>query len=187
MQKLIWERQALQHPFFSEVVDLALRNSSGPIWIVGGFLYRNIAAELYGSMPFFADIDICVEGAVATEPYVPGGWSLTANRYSGRKFCCSGRAVDIWPMASTSSIIRRRVLPTIDNLLDGTPLTVQSIAYNVIDDKLIGDIGMKAIQSRTIAVNDAIQAEIFAARKNKTLAEIIREKADALDFRSILP
>ena len=46
----MFEQSLKYTPEFAEVLDIARRNSSGKIWIIGGFVYRHIIRELYGNL-----------------------------------------------------------------------------------------------------------------------------------------
>ena len=43
---------------FLEVFDLVEQNSKGKIWLIGGFIYKNLASSLYGGEIYNYDIDI---------------------------------------------------------------------------------------------------------------------------------
>jgi len=38
----------LEDPIFLEILELVKQNSKGKIWLMGGFLYRNLVSALYG-------------------------------------------------------------------------------------------------------------------------------------------
>lgn len=95
--------------------------------------------------------------------------------------------VDYIPLRSIYSISLRQIEPTIEHYLTGVPLTIQSIAYDVDENRIIGEIGIDALQRRLVKVNDLSFAKYYSKKKNKPLQEIIREKADALGFTAIFP
>jgi len=64
-------------------------------------------------------------------------------------------------------------------------LTVQSIGFNVFTGEIEGEIGINAIRTRTIGINNQEQARIFAKKKEKSLDELIRERALSLGFSII--
>jgi hypothetical protein len=46
-------------------------------------------------------------------------------------------------------------------------------------------MGINALQEKIVRVNNLSQAEFYAQRKNKTLEEIVNEKARELDFKAV--
>ncbi|MBI2635324.1 MAG: hypothetical protein HYW79_02155 [Parcubacteria group bacterium] len=167
---------------FYEVLNILKKITLGNIWLIGGFVYRNIARGLYGTSKPSVDLDFIVE-KVNQNLTFPLGWTNAHNRYGNPKFIrTDGLAVDFVPLNNISSILRRKVEPTIYNFLTGTPLTIQSIAYDVKNNRVIGSIGIKALQSKTISINDAEQAKIYANKKERAIEEIIQEKAKELGF-----
>lgn len=69
---------------FAESLDVVRRNSSGRIWLVGGFVYRTIASQLYGLPEPESDLDFVVENPVL-EFDLPNGWRVDSNRYGNPK------------------------------------------------------------------------------------------------------
>jgi hypothetical protein len=72
--------------------------------------------------------------------------------------------------------------PTIENFIKHTPLTIQSIAYDIYEDKIIGEKGIQALLMKEVDINHTPQAEFYAQRKNKSLEQIILEKIKELNF-----
>jgi hypothetical protein len=96
-----------------------------------------------------------------------------------------GSEIDFIPLESVVSIVRRKLKPKIGNFLTGTPLTIQSIAYNIKNKKIIGKMGLQALTEKTIAPNNKEQLKIYADRKHTTVRNIILEKALDLNFKPI--
>ena len=125
---------------FNESLALVKQNSTGNIWLIGGFVYRNISSVLYGTPVPEIDLDFIVETPLDLQ--LPRGWELRVNRYNNPKWVNGSRQIDFVPINTVHSIVRRGIEPTIQNYLTGTPLTVQSIAYDVNNREIIGDIGI---------------------------------------------
>lgn len=70
----------LESEIFLEVLELARQNSEGKIWLMGGFLYKNIAAALYGGETYTNDIDLIVEKRNKVLKQVTN-WSIETNSY----------------------------------------------------------------------------------------------------------
>jgi hypothetical protein len=167
--------------------SLVSGNAFGGLWLIGGYVYRNLAHVLHDTPKPRADFDFIVEHAKeAREIKLHNGWKVEKNRYGNPKFVSEKFCIDYVPLANIDSIKRRGFAPTIENFLSGTPLTVQSVAFSIITQELVGDVGLKAILERTIGVNDKEQAEIAARNKGKSVKEYAEEKADALGFRAVV-
>ncbi len=171
---------------FLEAVDIIKGNSSGKAWLVGGFVYRTIASQLYGLSNPIVDFDFIIQDSI-NDFNLPPGWRVIINAYGNPKFVNGKKKIDYVPLSSVYSILRRQVEPTIENYLTGVPLTIQSIAYDVDEEKVIGEIGINAVQKRVVGVNNLPLAEYAAKRKNKSLRAMIQEKADGLGFTPIFP
>lgn len=171
---------------FPEALEIVKRNSSGRIWLIGGFVYRTIASQLYGLLKPEVDLDFVVEYPVS-DFYLPDGWRVDKNRYGNPKLINGKKQIDYIPLRNTYPILKRQIEPTIENFLIGVPLTVQSVAYDVNENKVIGEIGIDALQRRVVEANDLLCAEYAAKKKNKSLQAMIQEKADGLGFTPIFP
>ena len=173
-------------PELQEALAVIRKNSFGAVWLIGGFVYRSIASMLYGVDRPGVDLDFIIEKPIKN-PSSPEGWKAAVNRYGNPKFVKEdGLSIDFVPLENISSIVRRQLPATIENFLTGTPLNIQSIAYDVSNHKVIGEIGTEALKSKTVAVNDFDQAAIYAEKKQKSINDIIQEKAEALGFEPIL-
>ncbi len=171
---------------YEEAVDIVKHNSSGKIWLVGGFVYRTIASQLYGLPKPDVDLDFIVEIPASTFS-LPDGWAVDKNRFSNPKLVNGKKQIDYVPLGNIYSIIQRQIEPKIENFLSGVPLTVQAIAYDVLKNSVIGEIGIDALQRRIVEVNNLFFAEYAAKKKHKSLQAMIQEKADGLCFKPIFP
>lgn len=168
---------------FNESISLVTTNCQGSAWLIGGFVVRNIADSLYGAGKPEVDLDFIVECPL-DDMVLPSNWRKSFNRYGNLKLVKeNGVSIDFVPLQSIHSIVRRELPATIENFLTGTPLTVQSIAYDINEHEIIGDIGTEALITKTVAVNDAQQAEIYARKKEKSVSDIVQEKSQELGFQ----
>ncbi len=156
---------------FQEAIDIIRRNSQKDSWLIGGFVYRNIASSLYGTEKAKADLDFIIEKS-PDKILVPRYWKKRLNKYGNPKlFRNDGLEIDFVPLENVSSILRRHLKPSIENFLTGTPLTIQSIAYDIKNNCTQGNIGIKALLDKTVAVNDFEQMKIYSQQflynKNK--------------------
>ena len=173
-------------PEFYEAIDIVGGNSSGKIWLIGGLVYRTIARQLYGTPRPEADLDFIVEKTVTTF-MLPDGWDIRINHFGNPKFVNGKRQIDYVPLDNIKSIQDRGLQPSIENYFSGTPLTVQSIAYDVQEDRVIGEVGINAILKREIAIHHLLFARYAAQKKGKSLEAYIKEKAQQVGFRAVLP
>jgi len=171
---------------FSEALEIVKKNSSGKIWLIGGFVYRTIASQLYGLPKPEVDLDFIVEYPVSDFD-LPSGWRADKNRFGNPKLVNGKKQIDYVPLGNIYSILQRQIEPTIENFLTGVPLTVQSVAYDINENRVIGEIGIDALQRKVVEANDLPFAEYAAKKKNKSLQAMIQEKADGLGFTPIFP
>jgi len=175
-------------PDFREQLEIVRRNSRGKIWVIGGFVYKTLASELYGREIKTKDVDFLVENP-NPEIVLPEGWKITLNHFGNPKFIPPDgkEKPDFVPLARVYSILKRRLPPEIENYLSGTPLNVQSIAYEV-DGRIIGDAGISALEKRVVAVHNLDMAKDVAYWiYNKTVNDIIKKAADELGFQAEYP
>jgi hypothetical protein len=177
-------KQYLQDKVFLEVLDLVRQNSNGKIWVMGGFLYKNLATILYGGKTYNYDIDFIVEDKM-TPLKEAAGWEIQTNSYGNQNYV---REKNKMSFTDLKKAIRVNGFKnkTIEEYVKGTPLNIQSIAYDLEENKIIGEKGIKALLSKTIKINNAKNADFYAKMKGKKLGDIIKEKAKELDFTYIL-
>jgi len=174
---------------FCQAVDLVCQNAQGGVWVIGSYVFGSLASALYDAPPSCGDIscgdiDFIVENSCGAVQ-LPRGWSLQRNRCGNPKFVKDGLRVDYVPLSTVSSIVRRGLEPTIENYLRGTPLTVQSIAFDVRTSKVIGLVGMRAVQERTVAVHDPVELVIASELKGLSVEAYLTRKADKLRFTPV--
>ena len=179
-----FQKRLMDNPNFREALMVACENSRGKLWLIGGSVFRTLANIMYGTpIPDKTDFDFVVEElektAVCREK---DGWRLELNHYKNPKLIKGDLSVDLVPLATVHSIVRRGCEPTIENFLTGTPLNIQSVVYDCARRQIMGEIGIKALQTKTVAVNDPIQATYHAERKNTTVAELLKKYASELHF-----
>lgn len=185
----LFKRLIVDNPYFLHGVEIARANSTGDLWVIGGFVYRHLAAELFHSKVFPSDIDFVASGPKPKKLHIPRGWDVNLNHYGTPKFKYSSQrnrySIDVSSMIGWDSIVRRNLQPTIENVLTGTPLTIQSIAYNVETEEIVGDIGINAILCKEVRVNNQIQADYYSMSRNISLGEFVKKKASSVGFTPI--
>lgn len=177
--------EAKTYPHFGDVIDI-VSDKSSKSWIIGGFVYRNIIATLYRTKSHIKDLDIIVDTELDPS-YFDGIWKKDTTSYGNLRLTHGETQVDIIPLNNINSIKRRGINPTIENFLTGTPLTVQSIVFDIEKEKILGTIGAQAIKTKTVGINNHEQSIISAEHEHKTLVDFIQKKASELHFTPILP
>jgi hypothetical protein len=172
----------------SRALEIVKINSKGNIWLIGGFIYRNIAHQLYNSQKPKVDLDFIIERETESY-YLPMEWAKSENRFGNPKFInvITHESIDFVPLENIYSIKRRKLEPLIENYLSGVPLNIQSIAFDVYQNKIIGEAGINAIKNKTVEVNDIYFAKYAAKKKGIKLNQMIKEKAEDLGFKAVYP
>ena len=132
------------------------------------------------------DLDFVIEYPVSDFD-LPYGWKADKNRFANPKLVNGKNQIDYVPITNIYSIIKRKLAPTIENYLTGVPLKIQSIAYDIQQNKIVGEIGIETLKRRVVEVNNLLFAEYAAKKKGQSLKEMILEKAESLKFRPIFP
>lgn len=188
----IFERFLKDYQEWPEILEIAKKNSynlgrEGKIWIIGGFVYRPIIKELHGEIPepSQTDIDFLIErGSASEEVYAPKGWDV--KRTEAGYFYLEKGNIRIDPnyLYSFHSIISRHTIPEMQHFFPGTPLDIQSIAYDITDRNVgvIGRRGIEAILGKIVRVNNLEEA-IFEAEKRKiSVEDLVKQKSKELNF-----
>ncbi|TSC89142.1 MAG: hypothetical protein G01um10143_523 [Parcubacteria group bacterium Gr01-1014_3] len=183
-----------QNPRYHQASRLARNNSRGGLWLIGGTVFRTLAHLMYGTplghsptgeaTPKKVDFDFIV-GSTPEALHIDSDWAIKTNSYGNRKFTFGEESIDVIPIATTSSVIRRKVVPTIENFLDGAPFTIQKIALNCLDWRLVDRGGIEALLNQEVKVNDLDEALTVSAKKCRPIPEIMVQLAHDLKFKCI--
>jgi len=161
---------------------------SGDLWIIGGYINRIVVSKIYDKPEALSggDLDIMLAEKFDLK-LIPTmkDWRRLKNKYGGLKLRNKNLKVDIFYIQNEKRLSERNLTPTIDNYLATAPLTAHSIAYDVKKNRIIGDIGLLALESQTVKVNDYAVAEKLAKNKKISIKDLVQKKADDLGFRPI--
>lgn len=170
---------------YDGVLRIAERNSEGKLWIIGGFVYRSIVEGVYRQktkrVGGIIDIDFVAE-KLSRDPYVPRGWKQKRTDFSNPSFVRKNHRVDLNDLVNFRTPATETYKPTIENLLKRSPLTVQSIAWDCEGEIIVGDVGIISIDTKKVGVNNIIEAKYEAKRKEFTLEDFVKFKAEQLGF-----
>ena len=138
---------------YQYALDIIRKNSEGKIWLIGGFIFRTLVNKLYGCKSPSKDFDFIVENI--TKPLMlPRGWQELETKFGNPKLKKDNIVIDLISLNNVLSIQRRNLKPSIKNFLSGTPLTIQSIAFDINRQVLIGRIGIYSIKNRIVGINN---------------------------------
>ncbi|MCK4650053.1 NUDIX domain-containing protein [Candidatus Pacearchaeota archaeon] len=170
---------------YKEIISLVKENSEGNIYIIGGAVSRTLARELYGGSQETNDFDFVVdklnEKITASE-----GWEVSYQKFGNPTFKKGNVEVDIFPISEHEYIAKKKLKPTIENMLEGVPFTIQALAFNIKNNELIGKEGIEALRNRKFKVNNIESAKNVSKRKGVTINERMQHKAETMDF-GIIP
>ena len=183
----VFEKSLMESPDSREIFDIVKRNSQGRIWIIGGFVYRNIIKDIYGEIPTpqEIDIDFLIErSSKKRDLYVPEGWDIKITDY-GNPYLLRGKTrIDLNYLFSFHSIDVRKLRPRFKYFFTGTPLDIQSIAYDLTDTSVgvTGWRGIDAIKRKSVRINNLEEAKFEASNRGISLEELVTQKAKELGF-----
>lgn len=167
-----------QHKQFKEVLRVVKDNSEGKIWLIGGFLYKTLASILYGQGVHIKDFDFIIE-KMKSPLVISKDWEESKTGFDNPKLKNGNLIVDLVPLNNIHSVQRRNLKPSIENYLSGTPLTVQSLAFDVVSQEIIGEVGLKSLFDEVIEINNQ---ESYVHVTNKWGSAYSTRKADDLNF-----
>lgn len=165
-----------------EILDILSHNTSGNLYLVGGFVYRSLALRLqgkeFGTLP---DLDFVTDKIDFKS--IPKEWKVGNNKYGGLKITTARFSIDIDEFRHHVNIKHLSLPHTVNSYLLAVPLNIQSIAYDVRNKNILGDIGIESLNERKICVNN--QA-IFNLERAKRIEKIL-DKARDLGYTPVLP
>lgn len=179
-------------PEFGDFLNIATDHSRGRIWVMGGFIYRNIMEYLYGKLPEkqFVDIDFLVENYTrGREIKRPRGWEQELSHHGNLVFSKADgtHRISISSLKNFHSLVRRGLPPNIRHFYTGTPLDIQSITYDCDQGIVYGRRGINSISKRKIGVNNLEETKYEAGRRKISLERFVRQRAEELNFDYSLP
>lgn len=190
---------------YPEVFTMLLGNSSGKIWMMGGGVVKILSDYFHnpnhtyrldywnlcslGKFPF-RDLDFIVEGLEENFWLAPS-WEKKDNTFGGMKLIKSSPyrdkpiIIDIWQIYKHEPCLRNGLKPTIENVLRLSPLTTQAVAVDLREGRVLGEVGIRAIQNRTVGVYNKREMKHYCQIYNTTPDEILKKKADHYNFTPI--
>jgi ubiquinone/menaquinone biosynthesis C-methylase UbiE len=181
---------------YQEAVNIVLKNSGEEkVWAVGGIVFRNIVSNLYNSKKnAIPDFDFIVEIDLEKEKLkIPEKWKLTKTSFGDPRIIKENQQIDIWFLnKAVDSSDQERVSEMsteekLESYFKRVPLTVQAIAYDIKNKKIVGEKGIKAILDKEIRVNCIRECLNFCKRRKISVRKFIKSKSEDLNFKAFYP
>lgn len=185
----------LGDPLFRESLDIVLNvaNRDRKIFVVGGTVYRTLIRIIYGiNIDQKADHDFIVETVPHELHIIPKGWQLGKTAHGQHRFnnkTIPDRQIDIVRLADainhwdSSEVDQNDPMACIRSYLDKTPLNIQSIAYDIQENIILGAASWQAIVERTVRVHHRLECASYCQVKGITAQEYAKRKADSIAFQ----
>jgi len=184
----ILEKKLKDDKTFQNALKIMEANSDGgKIWLIGGAVYQNLANRLYGRDNSPKDYDFILENK-NEEIMVPFGWTKQNSSLNGHRLIESfGEGIiDFVSLDEVYSINQRHMTPHISNFLSGTPLNIQSMAYEVHDKTLEGHEGIDSLEKKLVRAYNLEMAKEYAQMKNSNVNKYIVYIAKKINFTAEL-
>lgn len=172
---------------YQPIQKIVMDNSKrGGVWLIGGYVYRNLIKLVYGTNGHKQpkDYDFLVEEP-KKEMILPFGWIRKKTMFGSPKFfrIWDFTRVDVVPLANVHVFHGEKNKSDINTYLNGVPLNVQSIAYNLRTGRIEGNAGLESIEKRSVSIMSREKLEeAVRMRKDMTVEKYIQESADSLGF-----
>ena len=171
-----------------EFYNIARKRSRGKVFLIGSRVYGELAKIIYGKYsPEERDFDFLAEAPSRDKMIIPKGWELKFTDYGNPYFTRNNERIDLNFLINFNDLLLNNLKPTINNFLKISPLNIQAIAFDYSSKRIIGKRGIEAIKSGVLRVCNENTAENYARRKHKTIESILKEKAEELGFKYVLP
>ena len=181
-------QNSIKNPPVSIGLDAIRQAYSDKIWVVGGYINTMAASLIDNKKRVPKDVDLLLKYKVDFDKIpTPQNWYRTSSGAGALKFKKGDDMIDIWSLADIPRFLERNMKMTLRNYLNTVPLTIQSIAYDIDNKKIYGDIGMCSIKLQSVGVNDMVTLEAHAIRKGISISDYIGNKANSLGFTALIP
>ncbi len=181
---------------FLDAISIVRQNSDGgKTWVVGGLVFRNIVGALDPTnQENIFDFDFIIEKEINKgKLIVPKGWGLIETHFGDPRLVKGNMQIDIWSLnkaidpGDKGAIENMTTNEKLESYFRRVPLTIQAIAYDVENKKIIGEKGIKAIKDKLIEVNKPEECLSFCKARKISVRNFISKKAKDLNFKAIYP
>ena len=173
--------------YFQLALKVVKENSlNDNIWVIGSFIYKNLADYFYENINSAKDIDFIVE-KISPKISIPDNWTINKTRFGNPRLKNNiGIEIDIIPLEEVYVIKKRKLSSSIENYLSGVPLNITSFAYDINKEKIEGIAGIESLGQKIVRINDLEMAQETAKIYETTVNEMIKKKANELKFKAEL-
>ncbi len=187
----ILERGLAKDPHYESAMEVARKNSFGKLWLVGGMVYRTLAAELYGVSGGGADVDFMTEWIQRPIFFPPNGVRLSQTTFGNPRFYLAGVQLDLYPLHGAVCEEDKSKDLSLPEMLSSyfcdVPLNIQALVYDVDEKVLLGERGIEAIRKREIGINNLYSVIKTITRRHISLRDYLSSKAGNIGFAMKLP
>jgi hypothetical protein len=197
-------------PMFVEAYNIAKANTDGGVFLVGGKVYRNLISVIYKIDCGAKDCDWdFLTAKIKRKVKIPKKWCFEEyDSYWGKqlrspyiveknrgfvqfikhtekapkKQLCKIDLMNIKQVFGIKHSSFWRRTPTIENYFDAVPMTIQAIAFDPVEEKFLGTVGLQAILEQKIGVNNHPSIVAQANHKEISIPDILKAKAETLFF-----
>ena len=179
-------KQAIkEHPLAITSLNAIREAYKGKIWLVGGFIRDLAVNDQYGLNIKIKDADFML--AEPIDPFIiktPYGWERTETNLKGLRFKRGDEEIDIWSSSSPyiDASVRGDPELTLDYYFRHVPITIQVLAYDLETEKIHGDIGIQALLTETVAINNLESLKRGASKRKQTPKEYLQIILDKIVF-----
>jgi len=169
---------------YEEIISIVKDNSQGNIYLVGGTVSRTLASKIYGGSQDNQDFDFVVD-ILNKELKITNGWKVSHHKFGNPTFKKDNLEIDIFPLSDHEYIKINKLEPTITNFLKGVPFSIQALAFDIKNQKVIGKDGIEALKMRKFKVHNIDTAKEVAKQKGISINERMLQKAKSMNFEII--
>jgi hypothetical protein len=172
-------------PLIKEALDVAVLNSvNGNVWLIGGAVYRVLNRhfhnkEIQGVLKEISDVDVLFENL--RSDLITRDYELTHTSFGEPRLRKRDVQIDLIQLSNVTYIRKHSLEPTIENYLAGTFTDVQNIAFDLLNNQLIGS-GILALRRKKIKINNPEELEYYCGMKGITIKEYLTKLSKSLDI-----
>ena len=183
--RIDYRRIIESEPIIREAVTIAQANAQGKnYWLIGGAVYKLINKSLYGTkvngiLKENSDVDFLFESLkpeLATRNF-----DLSKSSFGEPRLKRGKLQIDLVSLGNSTYIRKHGLKPTIESYLEGCFTNVQSIAFNLVTNELVGQ-GIAALRSRRIEVTNIVELECYCKMKGITPKFYLDKLSHSLDM-----
>ena len=163
---------------FNESSEILKKNFPNGAYLTGSYLYGNIVSKLYGKKQPTVELDYLVKEEINNLD-LPENWTKLKDKEGKTKLIGPKYNIHIMPINFYS--IRPDIFNILEDYLSRTPLSIQSMVYDINNEELVGENGIYSLDYRVLIPNmDFDLVRKIAKEKGKGPYEYIYDNAKKL-------